>query len=183
MTYKTHVAFAMTAAIPVGYFTNINDIDKIPFLFSVAIGALAPDLDEEGSYLSRRIPVMPMLFSLFGVRHRGVTHRAISVLFLLGLVIGLFFIDPGFESHLFIYFGFVLGYIMHLLGDMMTKGGINDFFFPVSSSKAVLMPRVYRFYTGSLQEYLVFIAIIGVLALEIYFFGADLYKGALIGFL
>lgn len=181
MTYKTHVAFAMTVAIPAVYFANIDGFGGISFLFATAVGALAPDLDEEGSYLSRKIPVMPMLFGLFGVKHRGITHRAISVLFLIALLGFLAFADQGFVAHLPVYFGFILGYIMHLLGDMMTKGGIRDFFYPLFGTKAVLMPRSYRFYTGSLQEYLVFIGIVCVVALEVYSFKAYFFQGATFG--
>ena len=181
MTYKTHVALAMTVAIPAVYFANIDGFGRISFLFATAVGALAPDLDEEGSYLSRKIPVMPMLFGLFGVKHRGVTHRAISILFLVCLLGVISSVDQSFISHLPIYGGFILGYVMHLLGDMMTKGGIRDFFYPLRSTKAVLMPRGYRFYTGSLQEYLVFVGILCVIALEIYSFKAYFFQGATFG--
>jgi inner membrane protein len=181
MTYKTHVALAMSVAIPTVYFVNINGFYKISFLFLVAIGALAPDLDEEGSYLSRKLPVMPMLFFLFGVTHRGVTHRAVSLLFL-SLVLGaLTFIDQDYEAHKYAYYGFIFGYAMHLLGDMMTKGGIRDFFYPISDIKAVLLPREYRFYTGSVQEYLVFFAIMLTITIELYAYRAYFFKGMAIG--
>ena len=176
MTYKTHVAMAMTIAIPIVNFTIFNESDRIPFLIFVAVGALAPDLDEEGSYLSRKLPVVPMFFKLFGVTHRGITHRAISVLFLLCVIFTFYFLDKSFEEHVVFYCGFVLGYVMHLLGDMMTKGGINNFFFPVSAQKAVLMPRAFRFYTGSVQEYLVLLLFLGSIFLEIY-----LFKGSSFG--
>jgi len=181
MTYKTHVAFAMTVALPAVYFVNIDSFGGISFLFATAVGALAPDLDEEGSYLSRKIPVMPMLFGLFGVKHRGVTHRAIAVLFLFGILAIITFLYIDLKMHLLTYLGFILGYTMHLLGDMMTKGGIRDFFYPLSNKKAVLLPRNYRFYTGSLQEYFVFISIMCIVIFEIYLFRAYFFQGNVYG--
>ncbi len=162
MTYKTHTTFAVAVASPVAflYYGEINEFFII-FMLALSVGSLAPDLDEEGSYLSRKIPIFPMIFGLFGVTHRGITHRLISVIALSATAFML--IATENITSLFgesIVFGFTLGYLLHLCGDMFTKGGINQFFYPVSKSKGVLLPRKFRFYTNSFTEMIVLILLV-----------------------
>lgn len=171
MTYKTHVAFALAATIPISnYAYGLNSLESFMFLGAVSLAALAPDLDEEGSYLSKKLPIFPMFFKLFGVKHRGVTHRAISVVFLIFLFLIIGYLDENTRVHLPLYFGFLAGWSFHLAGDMLTKGGINQFFYPFSKTKAVLLPRRYRFYTASMNEFLVFTLLFGIVVIQSMYF-------------
>ena len=168
LTYKTHVAFALIPAIPIAdYSYGLLSFESIAFLSALSIGALSPDLDEEGSYLSRKIPVMPMVFKLFGVKHRAITHRLIAVVFLISVYYAFVLYEPSIENVSYLFYGFILGYLMHLFGDMLTKGGINEFFYPFSNIRGVLLPRNLRFFTGSSNEFKVFFIIISIVISEI----------------
>jgi inner membrane protein len=60
-----------------------------------------------------------------------------------------------------ILMGLAIGIFSHDIGDMLTKGGIRGFFFPFFRNKTIgLLPKVFRFYTGTLTEYLVISVII-----------------------
>lgn len=165
MTYKTHVVFAVAIAIPIAHFSGYQDMNLITFLAFVALGSLLPDLDEKGSYIGRKIPIVPFVLKLFGVKHRGVTHRLISVV-LLVVVFYSIHASYTYEFILPVSYGLILGYLFHLFGDMLTKGGIENFYFPLSEKKGVLLPRALRFYTGSPQEFLIFLTLVLVVAFE-----------------
>ena len=74
MIYRTHIAFALLPAVVITNFVELNYLEQLLLFLSTSFGALVPDLDEEGSYLSRRIPIVPLFLSMFGVTHRGITH-------------------------------------------------------------------------------------------------------------
>jgi len=134
------------------------------FYFGVIVGSIFPDLDEEGSYLSLKFPLFPMLLKLFGVTHRGVTHLLLPVIVMASLFI-LFFNNLE-ELTAVVLLGFIIGYLLHLCGDMVTKGGINNFYTPFSSKHGVLLPRFMRFYTNSKEEKQVFFLMLIILAIE-----------------
>lgn len=169
MTYKTHVVFSTALAIPIAYLFGYEDMNLLAFLSFSALGSLLPDLDEEGSYIGRKIPIIPFFLKLFGVTHRGVTHIFISVLILF-IVLYFVQIKYPYEILLPISFGVTLGYLFHLFGDMLTKGGIKNFYFPISKKKGVLLPRAFRFYTGSQQEFFIFIILFMIVVIEAFLF-------------
>lgn len=155
MIYRTHIAFAIAPILLIeSAIDSMSIVTELLFYLSIAIGSLFPDLDEEGSKLSKVFPLFPMIYDLLGIEHRGVTHQ-LSFVFV--LAIGCFIIlnlnYADFVSNIILY-GLALGYFMHLPGDMLTKGGINNFYYPVSNVKGVLLPRVFRFYTHSKEELL-----------------------------
>lgn len=158
MTYKTHVAFSFTPVLAVQVLFNVGfSFVEAVFLIAVAVGSLLPDLDEEGSYIGKKFPVVSFVYAFFGIRHRGLTHYALFLfaLTVIGMAsIALLDIE---KISMFFIFGLIFGYLMHLLGDMLTKGGIDNFFYPFSTTKAVLLPRGLRFYTGSNEELYFFI--------------------------
>ncbi len=178
MTYKTHIALAMLPSIPLAAMAYEQEpINILFFLAASVIGSLAPDLDEEGSYLSNKLPVFPMLFKLFGVKHRGITHRLIFVIWMMTAFLVFCAYENSFQKYSPFLYGFLLGYFMHLVGDMLTKGGINKFFYPFFDAKGVLLPRKFRFYTGSMNETFVLLFIALGLGIESYYiFGAQIGK-------
>ncbi|MBU0579838.1 MAG: metal-dependent hydrolase [Candidatus Margulisbacteria bacterium] len=163
MTYKTHVAFALLPAIIISQHLEASEAERIFFLLGTAIGALLPDLDEPGSYISKRIPIIPSLLKIMGVPHRGVTHWFFTSLFFLAamfLLVKTYFFD--FPLYSILLYGLAVGYFMHLAGDMMTKGGIDKFFYPLSNAKIAIMPKAIRFYTGSMVENILWLLFVGV---------------------
>lgn len=169
MIYKTHIVFAIT---PICAFETIFDYlvlkDEIILYLFITIGSLLPDLDEEESYIGKRLNFVSIVLKLFGVIHRGATHRFISlILFALAIFILQKQIIIDDFTKLAVY-GLFIGYSLHLLGDMLTKGGIENFYYPISSIKAVLLPRNLRFYTNSKQELLVYYLLVGFLVTTIF---------------
>lgn len=169
MTYKTHIAFALSITFPIYSVLEFNAFDMSYILLLVSIGALAPDLDEEGSYLSRKIPIVPLALSVFGVKHRGITHQFIFPVFLFFALVIAGYISNATTFFFQSVYAFIFGWVLHVAGDMLTKGGVNKVLTPFSDIKGVLLPRKFRFYTNSIQEYFVFLAICIIIAVEIYF--------------
>ena len=77
------------------------------------VASLLPDIDEPGSMLSRKIPLIPYIIGLMG--HRTITHS------LLGLSI--------FSGFLFVYakellLVGVVAYLSHIVLDTLTPAGV-----------------------------------------------------------
>ncbi len=144
MTAKGHVVLAAT---PVCALYGSSLVEHWLGIFFFFLGALLPDIDEKGSYIGRKLYFISGIFRDLGISHRGFTHFAIIpiAMMLFGYVL-----DLG----LLIWLG--AGVLMHDIGDLLTKGGIKDFWYPLFPGKTFgLLPRKYRFYTFSLTEKLV----------------------------
>lgn len=160
MTFKGHLLLAMAGGL-----LTCNYIDSPEYyLIGVAAGSILPDIDEPESYIGRRFFVLSELLKLFGLEHRTITHYFIIPLFIF-IATYLFVGDPIFTPLLY---GLAFGILMHDVGDMLTKGGIKGFFFPLFPTKRIaLLPEPLRFYTGSVMEYLI---IVILLILDYYLF-------------
>lgn len=126
-------------------------------LFFALLGAIFPDIDEPNSYIGRRTYIISKLFKfVFG--HRGFTHSLAGMIFftvILGVITSVYFNLP-YSVPLF----FGLGYLSHLLGDLLTSHGIPLF--------SPFMSRRYSlsfFSTGSGLEYF-FRIVLGVIFLH-----------------
>ena len=156
MLAPTHVAFSIlcTSAI----LQTVN-----PFILSVA-GAvsLLPDIDQTQS-ISGRIfyPISKQISKRFA--HRTITHSWIAVLiiFVISSVIWIFAPMYGY--------GIFCGYIFGILGDMLTKNGVN-FAYPAKVSVIIFRNPRLRFQTGSISEFIllifIFFTTIGVFNLQ-----------------
>ncbi len=178
MTYKTHTALALAGTLSLGFLPKeINPffvIDNPLFfpliLFVVFVSSLAPDFDEPGSYLSSRFPwiIISKIISSFA-SHRGITHRFLAI-FVFGGIIGGLLILTKMEKELWvlIFFG-SFAYFLHLLGDGMTRGGLQRFFYPFSKKTIWFLPKPLRFYTGSFIESIILFFILIIIFIESYF--------------
>ena len=159
MVAKSHMLSVGTFAIlPIALMSQYADLMNMSgiendfllgvFLFSLIFGSLLPDIDEPGSKIGRMAPsIIPHLIkAIFG--HRGITH---TVVFVLPFLV-LYFYSEGIVR--VVAFGISLGIISHILGDMLTKGGVNNLFYPFTKDITFgLMPKSIRFYTASKIEY------------------------------
>ena len=153
MTAKGHMTLATTVALisfnTLPYFLLLSFKKLGIIYFSAIIGSIFPDIDEENSYIGRRLPLFSIITSSI-FKHRTLTHYLILPLII--AIAGLF--TSGLNQ--LICFSFAFGILMHDVGDMLTKGGINGFFFPLfSNAKIALLPRALRFYTNSIAEYMI----------------------------
>jgi len=80
--------------------------------------------------------------------HRYFTHSLMGWLIfsfgVLGVALGIVHYYPDITSYMIVYaFAGVVGYLFHLIADMLTYSGVA-LFFPLSSKKYGLLPRVMR---------------------------------------
>ena len=151
---NTGILGAGLVSLAAAYY-SLTPINPRPFVFSVfsvwkglyflllyavfVIGSLFPDIDSHKSALGRYI-YLP-------VSHRTWTHSFISVLLLFPLL---------FAGFIGIFF--FLGYVLHLLADSVSAGGICWFYplvrFREYSSGAKVAPghRIKLYHTGKLSE-------------------------------
>lgn len=168
MLGKTHIAFALALSTlgAVGFsmltHTPLNVKDLSVFYGAVTLGALFPDIDEPSSTLGKKtLGISNAIKVLFG--HRGLTH---SIAFIVGIGVLLLFLS-AFSAEILreipllnldeevleiFMFGFLLGCVLHLMGDMLTPSGV-PLFLPFSAKAWHLTPAFLRFKTGGICDY------------------------------
>jgi inner membrane protein len=133
MMFRTHIVFSLLIALLIFPLFSLNKgIFLIVFLFA----ALLPDIDSAYSFIGGRVKLIGWVF-----RHRGLFHSFLMTALLSGIVY--------FFTNLVFAIVFVLGYISHLVLDMLNHEGIRPLY-PFSF-------RLKGFIrTSSLAEYLLF---------------------------
>mgnify|MGYP002713245383 CR=1 FL=1 len=119
-------------------------------LLGLAIGSLLPDLDHPQSTISRSIPIVGGLISSL-TRHRGILHSILGVI-LFYLVTAILMIPIVAMTHniqlsRYAAAGLLLGYVLHIVADMLTKGGVR-LFYPLKWNIGIGI-----FKTGGLLEF------------------------------
>ncbi len=153
MTAKGHMTLATTATLisfnTLPYFKKLQIGYLVGIYIFILFGSVLPDLDEENSYIGRKLPLFSVITSSI-FKHRTITHY-----FFIPLIIVFFaFVSNGLNRILLLSLSF--GVFMHDVGDMLTKGGIIGFFFPFfPNTRVALLPRFFRFYTDSITEYMI----------------------------
>lgn len=155
----------------------------VPLLIMLAatgVGALLPDVDQHNSTASRNSPIN---FSFF-FRHRGITHTIVGwIVFsvILYYLMNYFRIIP-LNAAIFsddwgcLWLGLVVGYILHLIEDGFSRGGIN-WLWPLTKKPLKLWPH-YKV-GGKFENFLTFLAklsLLGVSFYWIYLFLAGNYR-------
>lgn len=142
MMFKTHViagalsGFALYSALP----TSSNVADNLVLagmtVGGAMFGSMFPDIDTPTSKLGRKVkPLSSLIKSIFG--HRGVTH---SIPFLVLITaLAWFYLSNNVDADLFYYIkyavvGFDIGFISHILLDVITKEKV-PIFYPLQSKK------------------------------------------------
>lgn len=89
-------------------------------MIAVTIGGLLPDIDHPKSWLGRRLFFVSLPLTLI-IGHRGLTHSLLAVV-ILGSLLTMY---GAMGSYLVA--SVWIGYLTHILGDFLTKGGIPVF--------------------------------------------------------
>ena len=150
MMFKTHLAFGFLISLLFVKFFNVSS----PLLFIPLVTILSglPDIDHPKSKYGRKLFFLSVPISLF-FKHRGFFHSIFPPL------IG-FFVLQYFNMPL-LGLALLVGYMSHLIGDCITKEGIN-FLHPFSTFR-IQGPMT----TGrSLESILFFI----IMFFNVYFF-------------
>lgn len=122
---------------------------KIAFAATLIFGALLPDIDQQESSASHKMPILSGFVRLFS-RHRGIMHSIWIPIVL--FLIAKFVVVKFFNLPDMMLMGFLIGYASHLLADSFTVQGIEPFT-PFSRFRARGWMR-----TGGIVE-----AVIGIL--------------------
>ena len=134
MTAKSHV----TTSVAIG----------------IVIGALLPDIDEEHSYIGRRLFfIAAPLNALIG--HRTLTHNLF--LYVPLLIFGYYY--PSYIS-----MGIAIGAMLHVLEDSVTNSGANWALRPLLS-KFALLPKPLRFSTNGAFENFVYLPVMSIIVI------------------
>ena len=106
------------------------------YMYFAYLGSLAPDIDMKRSFISK---LFPKIHKYFGdkFKHRGFTHSILCVCLLQYVLLFLVFFTEFNEVFLSISFGFLFGYISHLLLDILTKEGI-ELLYPLTINLSLL---------------------------------------------
>lgn len=169
MMWRTHILFSLVITAFIWKFLKLS-IHPLLFIL-VPFGALFPDLDGSESKIKHlRVPLYPThkytpysfeplapiaqaFHTVFG--HRGVLHSLLALipLFIIGALL-------HFKWGINIYYSimFMTGYLTHLLGDSLTKSGVQ-FFYPWHK-RIRLLPRRVAICTGGWGEEIVFILLV-----------------------
>ena len=143
MTYKTHILFAIVIAetsLSISD-TNISVKNGLISLFILIISSLLPDIDEEKSKISQIIP----LTKLLNLKHRGITHNIFGSAFFIFIT---YTIISYFQLNIIYFYSFIIGYLSHILGDLLSYSGLSFFL----TKKTLKLPGFGHYLVGTYQE-------------------------------
>jgi len=130
MMFITHLALSLAIFYLLAYLHLFQP--SIILMMILAMASLLPDIDHPGSYISNansftKFVSLTLTKDTKLVQHRGFFHSiygAILVTIIASIIFIFFNPFQGFSPLLLILI-FFMGYIFHLIGDSLTKSGIN----------------------------------------------------------
>ena len=152
MNGKTHMLGGLTAiAIYYISFNSKADLSLVQNQCSLAIltgaavfGAKLPDIDTRRSSITNKNRLLSFLIRVY-TKHRGITHSHFLLFIFMTLFMPLLELNDIYINNFII--GFFLGYLSHLIYDMMNPKGI-PLFYPVSKNHI----HIAKIVTGSFEE-------------------------------
>lgn len=152
----------------------------LTFLFFHAsyIGSLFPDIDMKSSFISKRYPFIAKKFGK-KCRHRGFTHSFLSLfLFILFFEVAYIITDKNIIMFC-VGLGFILGYISHMILDLLTSEGI-ELFNPWRINLHILPiktgSKAEKYLNKSLKIFITFLIVYNIILLINAHYDVDLIK-------
>lgn len=142
MLFKTHLAFAFLIGLYLIDFLKIKN--QILFIIVLLFFSVFPDIDKSSSKIFKKLK--PFSYPAVIFRHRGIFH---TIYFPLLIFLVLYIIDLKLLS-----LTVLIGYLLHLFLDLITKKGIA-LFYPLSKKRIKGFIKV-----GSLTENMIFVVLI-----------------------
>ncbi len=137
---------------------GLPPLDPVATAMAV-LGSLAPDIDHPKSALGSRLkPISIPISVVFG--HRGITHSLLAV-----GACGWVLLESGVYARLTA--PFLVGYIMHLAGDLLSPAGL-PLLYPLKRKRNFALPIIK---TGGFSEQIVVVLLCGWLISGL--FGCD----------
>src|SRR3989338_1951584 len=115
MLFKTHLTFGVfIITLLYIFFPSIlsthNLFSQIIFCIILLASTSLPDIDTKDSKISRKIPILPSILSIF-TTHRGIIHSIYPVIILSAIL---------YPYNSFYTLAFIIGYLSHLILDALT---------------------------------------------------------------
>lgn len=114
MNYKDHIALGAITGIGCAYLAQYTP--EVMFFIGISIGSLLPDIDHPKSKISRLL--FPISWVFKPVKHRSITHSLLGLYLLIELMWKWWHLSPQ------LFDGVMIGYVSHLIGDMLGYTGI-----------------------------------------------------------
>lgn len=157
MNYRTHKIGGICTGIVVSalLFTNnpspTTFVSSLLLIIGASLGSIAPDIDKSTTKIGKNIFLKPIsLYIQKKYGHRTITHSLIVSLIGLSLLVYSSYIFRGIAFYLYsnLVIGFSIGYMSHLLLDLLTVQGI-PLFYPFDKTKY----RICRFKTSKHEDF------------------------------
>lgn len=153
----THTTFGLLCSAGAFSMVSVSLHKDLPAMGCTIVGSLLPDIDSPKSSLGRLLPfISAPIERRWG--HRTVTHCLLALGGLGLLLLPLAFLRPACYSAL------LIGYLSHLLADSATKSGV-PLLHPLPGLYVMPGNDRYRVLTGSLQEGMLLVVLLLLLAL------------------
>lgn len=164
MKGKSHIIAGIATGITTAIFTFTGSVLGVgATIASSVLGSILPDIDLPNSKAGNKLkPIAKVINKLFG--HRTITHAPLWLVPLFLLLHNLSELTSAFPIAIktnlsCLLIGYISGFISHLLGDMLTKGGI-PLFYPFKKHRYHLTPAPSGKYDALLIVITVFIYIV-----------------------
>jgi inner membrane protein len=161
MMAKSHVVVGLAAWVAAAPLLHLSAFEPACLALSV-MGSLLPDVDHPRSWVGRRTrPLSTTIAAALG--HRGVTHSALAVAALIGLLSRAGYRWAGVSA-------LAVGYLSHLGADMLTPQGLR-LLWPLRGNWGVPLCR-----TGSPAEPIIVLVLICGLAWWMFRHGPSMWR-------
>lgn len=118
MLGRTHRMFAISVAFVVlryhGLLRTLTAFESVVVFYLIILGSMLPDIDHSGSIIGKQFPWISKL-----VKHRGFFHSLLALVLWYGVFILIL-------NQVYV-FAILIGYVSHLLLDVITVSGIKLF--------------------------------------------------------
>jgi inner membrane protein len=153
----THALIGSCLALGVAIETHADPKTTLLLLAVGGFAAILPDIDHPRAPLRRKLGLLGNL--LFGrLKHRGLTHTLIAIV---AIASGSLFALPHPLGAVV-----VLGYVSHILSDMITVSGL-PVFWPYSDQDYHLIPKRFCMTTNTWPEHLISLGLVVAIGSQI----------------
>lgn len=160
MMGHTHALIGSCLALGVALATKADANATILLMGAGGFAALLPDIDHPRAPLRRKLGVVGNV--AFGsLKHRGLTHTLIALVAVASAALTAL---PNLVGAVV-----AVGYLSHLLSDMLTVSGL-PVFWPYKKESYHIAPKPLRITTNTLPEHLLALGLLVVIGSQIPYF-------------
>ena len=128
MMGKTHLIIGIGSGLAAALLLHYSIEQASLLTVAAAAGSLLPDIDHPKGMIRQKLGIFGYPLNI--LPHRGPTHSLLAV-----VLVALLYV----VSHHLLALGLLVGYVSHLVADMITVEGI-PLFFPLNRSYISLLP-------------------------------------------